>query len=87
MNSLQSGIGPEENPTYETQGINFQNNPQAKSKNRGKPLYILTAKKKTDLRSLWSFFWNYTNIMRTGFSWRSQLIIQTLLQALAGEAS
>ena len=45
MNSLQSGIGPEENPTYETQGTNFQNNPQAKSKNRGKPLYILTAKK------------------------------------------
>ena len=45
MNSLQSGIGPEENLTYETQGINFQNNPQAKSKNRGKPLYILTAKK------------------------------------------
>ena len=47
MHSLSSGIGPEENSIYETQGINFQNIPQAKSKNLGKDLYLLLAKKKT----------------------------------------
>ena len=47
MNSLSSGIGPEENLIYETQGINFQNISQAKSKKLGKDLYLLMAKKKT----------------------------------------
>ena len=47
MNSLSSGIGPEENPIYETQGINLENIPQAKSKKLGKDLYLLMAKKKT----------------------------------------
>ena len=47
MNSLSSGIGPEENPIFETQGINFQNISQAKSKKLGKDLYLLMAKKKT----------------------------------------
>ena len=56
MNSLQSGIGPEEKLTYETQGVNFENIPQAKSENLGKTLYILTAKKKTDLAVFEVFF-------------------------------
>ena len=47
MNSLSSGIGPEENLIYETQGINLENISQAKSKKLGKDLYLLTAKKKT----------------------------------------
>ena len=47
MNSLSSGIGPEENRIYEPQGINFQNISQAKSKKLGKDLYLLMAKKKT----------------------------------------
>ena len=47
MNSLSSGIGPEEKRIYEPQGINFQNISQAKSKKLGKDLYLLTAKKKT----------------------------------------
>ena len=60
MYSLQSGIGPEERLTYETQGVNFENISQAKSENLGKTLYILTAKKKTDLAVFGSFFWNDT---------------------------
>ena len=58
MYSLQSGIGPEERLTYETQGVNFENISQAKSENLGKTLYILTAKKKTDLAVFGVFFWN-----------------------------
>ena len=58
MNFLSSGIGPEEKRIYEPQGINLENIPQAKSKKLGKDLYLLMAKKRPDLRSLWSFFWN-----------------------------
>ena len=47
MNSLSSGIGPDENIIYETQGINLENIPQAKSQNLGKDLYLLLGKKKT----------------------------------------
>ena len=47
MNSLSSGIGQYETPIYEPQGTNFQNIPQAKSKNLGKDLYLLLGKKKT----------------------------------------
>ena len=36
----------------------MENIPQAKSENRGETLYILTAKKKTDLAVFEVFFWN-----------------------------